>query len=210
MNDTIPALLGVLQLSERLKFELRHSWLSNGRRESVAEHSWQMALMAMLLHPHLAHPVDLGQTLQMVLIHDLVEAEAGDIPYFETGSRKEAKAAREAAAAARLREMIPAPTGQVVFDLWHAFEAGQTPEARFARALDSLEVQIQHNLAGPATWEAVEFGLVYNKMDGPCAHDAFLAAFCEAVKGQAEDAMAAAGLDVAALRAAALAPSTGE
>src|SRR5512142_1774508 len=89
------SLLSFLALSERLKFELRHSWLSNGRRESVAEHSWHMALMAILIHPYLEHPVDLGQALQIILVHDLIEAEAGDVPFFETGARKEAKSARE-------------------------------------------------------------------------------------------------------------------
>lgn len=83
----IKKILKFLALSEKLKSELRHSWLSNGRRESVAEHSWQMAIMSMLIHPHLEKPVDLEKTLKMILVHDLVESITGDTPFFENGSR---------------------------------------------------------------------------------------------------------------------------
>src|SRR5437762_13718163 len=82
--DPSAQLLRFTRLSERLKLELRHSWMSNGRRESVAEHTWHMALLAMLVDRHLEHPVDTERTLKMILVHDLVEAEAGDVPVFET------------------------------------------------------------------------------------------------------------------------------
>lgn len=202
--NPIPAILEVLKLAERLKYELRHSWLSNGRQESVAEHTYQMALMAVLLHPHLEQPVDLCHTLKLVLVHDLVEAEAGDVPYFETGTRKAQKTARENAAIETIRTMLPAPSADDVFALWHEFEARKTGEAKFANALDKLEVQVQHNLADFSTWETVEYGLVYSKMDGPCAHDAFLRAFCEAVKEDAEQKMTSAGIDVSVFQPSAL------
>ena len=73
--SVITSILETLRLAERLKSELRHSWTSSGRRESVAEHSYQMALMAVLLHPHLERSVDLCHVLQMALVHDLVEAK---------------------------------------------------------------------------------------------------------------------------------------
>lgn len=199
-SGAIAAILDFLAFSERLKTELRHSWLSDGRRESVAEHCWQMALMAMLMHRELEHRVDLGRTLRLVIVHDLVEAEVGDVPFFATGEAKDGKAAREARAILGIRERLPAPVGGEIHDLWHEYEAAATPEARFARALDNLEVQVQHNLADMATWEPVEHRLVYGKMERHCAHDAFLAAFCRAVQGQSEAKMAAAGIDVAALR----------
>ena len=200
IQEQIDTILNFLKLSERLKFELRHSWLSNGRQESVAEHSWQMALMAVLLHRHLEHAVDLEHTLKMVLVHDLVEALAGDVPFFETGYRKAAKAARERAAIDEIRRMLDEITGEEVYRLWHDFEDAATPEARFARALDNLEVQVQHNLADLDTWEAIEYDLVYTKMDAACRHDAFLHAFCEAVKGDGEAKMKAGGVDVEAVR----------
>lgn len=198
--DDVQRILSFLALSERLKCELRHSWLSNGRQESVAEHSWQMALMALLVHRHLARPVDIEKTLKMVLVHDLVEAVVGDVPFFDTGERKRQKVRREQEAIGTIRAALDAATGQEVHDLWQEYEAKDTAEARFATALDHLEVQVQHNLADFSTWEPIECDLVYTKMDGPCAVDPFLAAFCAAVKAQAEQKMAAGGIDPAAVR----------
>ena len=132
-------LLDFLAFSENLKTELRHSWLSSGRQESVAEHCWQMALMAMLVHRHLAQPVDLGKTLKMILTHDLVEAEAGDVPFFEQGERKATKAARERVAIEGIRTRLGDPVGTEMHDLWQEFEARATPEAWFATALDQLK-----------------------------------------------------------------------
>jgi putative hydrolases of HD superfamily len=192
----IGTLLDFMALAERLKCELRHSWLSNGRQESVAEHSWQMALMAMLMHRHLKMPVELGKTLKMILTHDLVEAEVGDVPFFDRSERKAKKAARERAAIELIRAKLGGAIGQEVYDLWHEYEAKQTAEAKFASALDHLEVQVQHNLADIRTWTPIEYDLVYTKMDQACAHDPFLAAFCEAVKDQSEAKMRAAGIDV--------------
>ena len=81
-------LVDVLALAENLKTEMRHSWLSNGRQESVAEHTWMMSVAAVLMAPHLQHPVDLGQTLKLIALHDIAEAITGDIPYFEESARK--------------------------------------------------------------------------------------------------------------------------
>ena len=192
----IRTILDFLALAERLKCELRHSWLSNGRQESVAEHSWQMALMAMLMHRHLEGRVDLGKTLKMILTHDLVEAEVGDVPYFDRSERKAKKAARERAAIELIRTRLGGAVGQEIYDLWHEYEAKQTLEAKFAGALDHLEVQAQHNLADIRTWTPIEYDLVYTKMDQACGHDPFLAAFCEAVKEQSEAKMRKAGIDV--------------
>ena len=135
-------ILEFLALSERLKLELRHSWLSDGRQESVAEHSWQMALMALLVHRHLAEPVDIGRVLKMVLVHDLVEAEVGDVPFFATGERKTGKAERERQAIRSIRDRLPGPTGQEIHDLWHEYEDRKTPESRFAGALDHWNAAI--------------------------------------------------------------------
>ncbi len=196
----IQTLLDFLALTERLKTELRHSWLSDGRQESVAEHCWQMALMAMLVHPRLERPVDLGKTLRMILTHDLVEALTGDVPVFDRSERKALKPEREQAAIAEIRARLGDPVGTEIHDLWQEFEAKRTPEARLATALDHLEVQIQHNLAGMESWTPIEYDLVYTKMDQHCAFDPFLAALCEAVKEQAEAKMRAAGIDVDAVK----------
>ena len=196
----IRTILDFLALAERLKCELRHSWLSNGRQESVAEHSWQMALMAMLMHRDLEVPVDLGKTLKMILTHDLVEAEVGDVPFFDRSERRTMKAERERGAIELIRTRLGGAVGQEIYDLWHEYEAKATAEAKFAGALDHLEVQAQHNLADIGTWTPIEYDLVYTKMDRACAHDRFLAAFCEAVKEQSEAKMRAAGIDVDGVR----------
>jgi putative hydrolase of HD superfamily len=201
MTDEIACILDVLRLAERLKSELRHSWLSSGRQESVAEHTWQMTLMAVLMHRHLEHEVDLERTLAMITVHDLVEAIAGDVPFFETGERKATKRQREQAAIEEIRARLPTATGELVAGLWHEFEDRISPEAKFAVAIDNLEVQIQHNQADLATWLPLEHELVYTKMDRPCAHDAFLVAFCEAVKAESEAKMRAGGFDPEAVRA---------
>ncbi|MGC2776134.1 MAG: HD domain-containing protein [Bradyrhizobium sp.] len=196
MQDAVATIVDFYRLAEGLKRELRHSWLSDGRRESVAEHSWSMSLLALLVHRHLARPIEIDRVLKMIIVHDLVEALAGDIPFFETGSRKDAKAAREREAIEDIRLRLPGTVGQEIFDLFHEFEAKTTAEAKFAAALDHLEVQMQHNLADLGTWEPVEYDLVYTKMDTVCAHDALLVELCGAVKGQAEAKMRAGRIDV--------------
>ena len=90
MNNLRSA-LQLIKLGEGLKKELRHSWLSDGRRESVAEHTWRVALMAMALESSLPQKVNSEKLLKMIIIHDLVEAYATDIPAFDTMNNAEAK-----------------------------------------------------------------------------------------------------------------------
>jgi putative hydrolase of HD superfamily len=193
-------ILDFLAFSARLKSELRHSWLADGRQESVADHSWQLALFALAAHSYLEEPIDLLRTLKMVVVHDLMEAEAGDVPFFADPELRRGKLAREREAAERMRERLGAPVGVEIFELFEEYEAGHTREAKFVKALDNLEVQLQHNLADFATWQPVEYELVYKKMDRHCAHDAFLRALCAAIKADAEQKMISAGLDVDAVR----------
>ena len=200
MQNKTLSILNILKLAEKLKFELRHSWLSNGRQESVAEHTWQMSLMAVLVYRHLEKPVNLEHTLKMIIVHDLVEAEAGDIPFFETGLRKEQKYQREQDAIEKIRKMIDIQTGQEIYNLFQEFELAQTLEAKLAKALDNLEVQIQHNHSDFSSWEEIEYDLVYTKMDGPCSHDSFLRELSNEVKTQAEDKMQRNGVDLQEIR----------
>lgn len=188
-------------VAERLKCELRHSWMSDGRRESVAEHTWSVALLALLASPYLEQPVKLEKVLAMAIVHDLAEAKAGDVPYFETGPRKLHKEQREREAIEELAGLLMPPVSDTVRGLWNEFEQGQTPEAKFVRALDHCEVQAQHNLASLSSWEPIEHELVYTKMDQRCAHDAFLRELCLAIREQAEVKMRAAGVNVDAVKA---------
>ncbi|MBR0664007.1 HD domain-containing protein [Roseomonas hellenica] len=192
--------IGFLSIAERIKRELRHSWLSDGRRESVAEHTWFIALLALLTYRRLQEPVALERVLAMAIVHDIAEAEVGDIPFFEQSERKTRKAALELAAMDRISSLLPDPEGAFVRELWLEFEKGQTIEAKFVRALDHLEVQAQHNLADLNTWEPIEHELVYTKMDDRCAHDEFLQKLLLHVRGGAERKMKLAGIDVEAVK----------
>jgi len=129
-----------------------------------------------------------------------VEAEVGDIPSFESSPRKLAKAEREQQAIVRIRDMLEPTSGTEIFELFQEYELCASLESRFAKALDNLEVQIQHNLADLSTWEEIEYALVYTKMDPHCGHDRFLRELCEAVKLEGEEKMKAGGIDVEAVR----------
>ena len=118
--DQLQAVLGVLKLAERLKFELRHSYTSSGRQESVAEHTWRMSLMAVLMEPHLEQKVDMAKLLKMIIVHDLIEAEAGDmlaLDVLRDPSLRELKQQREVAAIEHLRDQLGEPLGQQIYEL---------------------------------------------------------------------------------------------
>ncbi len=143
MEKQIASILQVLTLAERLKFELRHSYTSSGRQESVAEHTWRMGLMAVLIEPLLTQKVDTARLLKMIIIHDLVEAEAKDISALDVlrnpGIRIQ-KVENEKKAIENLRSVLKETNGQEIFDLFNEFEEKKTYEAQVANALDKLDV----------------------------------------------------------------------
>ena len=149
----LPQLLDFIKMSEGLKTLTRHSWLSSGRRESVAEHTWRMAMMVLVLVPELQLTYNLDKLLTMILIHDVPEIEAGDTPAFKKHTNKHAL---EKKALVALTVNLPVVTRQKFMELWLEFEANQTIEAQIAHALDKLEVLIQHNQAATKTWSKKE------------------------------------------------------
>ena len=162
-NTTLDRVLSVLRLSEQLKRELRHSWLADGRQESVAEHSWRLALMVLILEPILDQPFDLLKALKMALIHDLVEAEVGDIPVFELDEKtRKMKSEREALAMRRISAQLGSPTGETLSTLWEEFELGQSYESKLVSALDKLECKLQHIEADVSTWNEKERALSFD------------------------------------------------
>lgn len=185
MQAIVLRYLKLLNLAENLKKEMRHSWLSNGRQESVAEHSWRMALMVMLLAPHLETKINLEKALKMAIIHDLAEAEAGDVPTFETGERQEQKHARELAAMENIRKLMNDDLGESLFTLWQEYEAKQSPEARFVNAIDKLEVLIQHNEANLSTWNEWEIDFNQRGANHLCQFEPILANLSEQVRLEA-------------------------
>lgn len=121
------------------------------RRENSAEHSWHLALMAMMLVEHANEPVDLARVLQMILIHDIVEIDAGDTFVYDANAMI-GKAEREALAAERIFGMLPEDQKDELFSLWHEFEARETPEAKYASALDRLAGMLPNAANNGGTW----------------------------------------------------------
>ena len=137
---------------DKLKTVLRQSSIiSEDRRENSAEHSWHLAVMAILLAEHAAEPVDLYRVIKMVLIHDLVEIDAGDtFCYDEQGNLN--KAEREQACADRILAVLPQDQASELRTLWEEFEARDTADSRFAAALDRLQPMLLNYHTEGAAW----------------------------------------------------------
>ncbi|WP_137126554.1 HD family hydrolase [Roseomonas sp. HF4] len=150
------AILDFLAVADRLKTIERRGRvvLPDGasRRENSAEHCWSLALIGVLLHGDVSAPLDLGRALAMVAVHDLVEIEAGDTFAYDAAARA-TQAAREEAAAETLFGLLPEDLGQRLRALWQEFEAGATPEARFAAACDRMQGFLQNVLSGGQAWK---------------------------------------------------------
>ena len=125
--------------------------LDGSRSETSAEHSWHLALAAVVLAPEYAPGVDLEAVLTMLLVHDLVEIDAGDVPIYDAEARAAIEAV-ERAAAERLFGLLPAQQGARLREAWDAFEEAATPEARFARAVDRMQPMLVHWAGDGAAW----------------------------------------------------------
>lgn len=204
--ELLSAILEVLQLAEKLKFELRHSWLSNGRQESVAEHTWRMSLMAVLIEPLLDKKIDLARLLKMIIIHDLVEAEAGDVSVLDQIRNPEirkVKQQNEEKAIENIRAMLSKSNGQEIYDLFYEFEEKNTFEAKVANAIDKLEVQLQHNHADINTWEEIEYDLSF-VIGKHVQFDETFTLLKDLIEKQAEQKLQIAGFDILEIRDRAL------
>ncbi|HEV8176254.1 MAG TPA: HD domain-containing protein [Gemmatimonadales bacterium] len=144
-------LAGVLQFlraSERLKSTHRSAYTSEGQQESVAEHTWRLCLMALVLGPEFPD-VNFAKLVKICLVHDLGEAVGGDVPAPEQARRKAAglatgKGAQERRDLLTLLEPLPARLKDEIVGLWEEYEAAHSPEAKLAKALDKLETIMQH------------------------------------------------------------------
>lgn len=137
---------------DRLKTVLRASTLAAvDRRENDAEHSWHLALMVPVLAEYADEPIDVGHTIRLVVVHDLVEIHAGDTPVYDDRLRAD-QAERELAAAEKLFGLLPDDQAREFRALWDEFEERRTPEARFAKAIDRLEPNLLNWMAGGGTW----------------------------------------------------------
>ncbi|MBR6609817.1 MAG: HD domain-containing protein [Oscillospiraceae bacterium] len=151
------------RLKQQLEFSLeidkeknifRQTHLSGGgRRENDAEHAWHMAIMAYLLKEYANEPVDIGKVMLMCLIHDIVEIDAGDTYAYDEVNLKTQKA-REDAAKERIFSLLPADQKEELIALFDEFEAWETPESKFAHAMDNIQPLILNHSNGGADWRA--------------------------------------------------------
>jgi putative hydrolase of HD superfamily len=145
--------LGFLVEADRLKTVLRRSPLAAAdRRENDAEHSWHLALMTAVLAEHADEEIDVGHVVQLVIVHDLVEIYAGDTFLYDDAMAA-SQQQRETDAAERLFGLLPSDQAAQMRALWDEFEARQTPESRFAKAMDRLEPMLLNWMARGGTWQ---------------------------------------------------------
>ena len=145
--------INFLNVIEKLKCNTRHSWTSSGRHESVAEHSWRLAVMAMLCadeYPNL----NINKVIKMCLIHDFGEAITGDIPAFLKTDKNEKD---EEQAIESLLTLLPVDTKKEFFELFEEIKALNTDEAKLWKSLDNIEALISHNEADISTWIPREY-----------------------------------------------------
>ena len=127
--------------------------LDNDRHENSAEHSWHVALMATTLAPFAAQPIDISRVVRMILIHDVVEIDAGDLFAFQEAAEHEAQAEKELAAAKRIFGLLPAPLNQELLALWLEFEEAETPDAEFAKAMNRVLPVFQNMQNQGGSWK---------------------------------------------------------
>jgi putative hydrolases of HD superfamily len=192
-GDELDGILAFLREAERLKTVKRSGWTSTGETESVAEHTWRLCLMAMVLYGR-DEAIDLARLLRMCLVHDLGEAIGGDVPapaQISSGP----KAAQERADLLSLVAPLPDAIRQEIVELWDEYEAASTREARVAKGLDKLETILQHTQGrNPADFDYafnLDYGQRYTAADPVLA--ALRSRLDEATARRARDAGAGAG-----------------
>jgi putative hydrolase of HD superfamily len=153
VTDRLDRIIQFLEVADGLKSVERAGYIAAGsRHETDSDHTWHMALFALLLASETGVQLDLERVLSMTLVHDMVEIFAGDVVVYDVEARLAAKE-REREAAERLYGMLPDDLGSRLRGLWEEFEAGETDEARFARALDRLQAFAQNVFAGGKSWQ---------------------------------------------------------
>lgn len=153
---------------DKLKHVLRRNTLVDGsRRENSAEHSWHISMLAIVLAEHADEPVDVLHVVKLLLVHDLVEIDAGDTFCYDEEAKLD-KEEREIAAADRLFALLPGEQARQFRALWDEYEAADTAEAKFAHALDRLQPLLLNYHSGGGTWQEYDIPLssVLKRADG--------------------------------------------
>lgn len=148
---------------DKLKYIQRKTKLFNSdRHENDAEHSWHLAMMVLVLAEHANEPVDVLRVLKMVLIHDIVEIDSGDVFYYDT-TKNHSNTDEERIAAQRIFGLLPAQQAQEFISLWEEFEAAETADARFAKSLDRIAPMMQNHSNNGGSWK--EFDVPFQKIN---------------------------------------------
>lgn len=179
--------LDFVHAAERLKCTLRHGWTSDGRQESVAEHSWRLSLLVMLCYTHVDQAINIEKALGMAIIHDLPEIITGDVPFFEIPEGSQAKAEKHLAedrAMSLLCDSLDVKTREFFSSLWKEYIENKSAESKLIRALDKIEAQIQQNEADFSTWNEFEKGSIFHYLDVFCDYDEFVKQLKEVVVGE--------------------------
>jgi putative hydrolase of HD superfamily len=154
LDARIQSQLAFLIEADKLKSVLRGTTLNdNSRHENSAEHSWHIALYALVMAEHAVKPVRVGRVIKMLLLHDLVEIDAGDVPIHSDAARDPAaQAAAEQSAADRIFGLLPTDQGTDFRAIWNEFEAAQSDDAIFAKSIDRVQPVVSNLQAGGASW----------------------------------------------------------
>lgn len=150
---------------DKLKYIQRRTRLFNSdRHENDAEHSWHLAMMVIILAGHSNASIDILKVVKMVLIHDIVEIDAGDTFIYDT-QKNHTNTKEELVAAKRIFGLLPADQAAELIEIWQEFEEGQTAEAKFAKSMDRLEPLLQNTSNNGGTWAEydVDYQKVYDK-----------------------------------------------
>lgn len=162
-SDRIDKQVAFLTEVDRLKSIERATTLGDGTRfENSAEHSWHVALYALILAEQARPDVEISRVIKMLLIHDLVEIDAGDAPIFGQYDA-EKLADEEAKAARRIFGLLPADQASELLDLWNEFEAATTPDAQFAKSMDRFQPPNQNLASGGGSWK--DYGVDLNRIE---------------------------------------------
>jgi putative hydrolase of HD superfamily len=183
VSDRLDQIVAFLERADELKRVERMTWVGDeSRRENSAEHSWHAALYALVLADELEEPVDVGHTLALLVVHDLVEIGAGDTYAFDEAG-KAGQREREERAADELFGALPADTGGKLRALWEEFEARETPEAQLAVAIDRMQALVQNLAVGGRVWKenAITADAVRLRNAETLAGDPSLAALIESL-----------------------------
>ena len=161
-NEDLLKQIEFIKEIDKLKYIQRKTKLFNSdRNENDAEHSWHLAVMALILTQHANTDIDILKVVKMVLIHDIVEIDAGDVFIYDT-QKNHSNTDEELMAAKRIFGILPKEQAEEFIAVWEEFEAGETNEAKFARSMDRLEPLLQNTSNNGGTWR--EFDVDYQKV----------------------------------------------